>query len=175
MRQHYHETMTQLPEGADWLYAGDDPLPVAEASAWAVVPGCGAVVTFSGTVRDHADGRPGVVHLDYEAYLEQVLPRLEAVAGAARSRWPELGRVALLHRLGHLEVTEVSVVVVVSAPHRAEAFDAARFCIDSVKASVPIWKRETWEGGSDWGLCAHDVVDVTPHGDAALSAADPSS
>jgi molybdopterin synthase catalytic subunit len=159
--------MTQVidaPGGADWLYAGDEPLPAAGAMAWAVQPGCGAVVTFCGTVRDHADGRPGVVHLDYEAYLEQVGPRLSAIVASARERWPELGRVALLHRLGRMAVEEVSVVVVVSAPHRGEAFDAARYCIDTVKSSVPIWKRETWDGGSDWGLCAHDVVDAAPPG-----------
>jgi molybdopterin synthase catalytic subunit len=149
-----------LPAGDDWIAAGEGVLPTSEALAWAVRPGCGAVVTFCGTVRDHAEGRHGVTHLDYEAYLEQVGPRLDAVARAARERWPDLGRVALLHRLGRLTVGEVSVVVVVSAPHRGEAFDAARFCIDAVKESVPIWKRETWAEGSDWGLCAHDVRDV---------------
>ncbi len=148
------------PLGDDWTGAGEGALPTAEALAWAVRPGCGALVTFCGTVRDHAEGRHGVTHLDYEAYLEQVEPRLDAVVSAARARWPELGRVALLHRTGRLLVGEVSVVVVVSAPHRGEAFDAARFCIDAVKETVPIWKRETWAEGSDWGLCAHDVHDV---------------
>lgn len=148
------------PAGDDWIGAGEGVLPTTEALAWAVRPDCGAVVTFCGTVRDHAGGRRGVTHLDYEAYLEQVEPRLAAAARAARARWPGLGRVALLHRLGRLLVGEVSVVVVVSAPHRGEAFDAARFCIDAVKESVPIWKRETWAEGSDWGLCAHDVRDL---------------
>ena len=71
---------------------------------------------------------------------------------------PAVGRVVMWHRVGPLEVTESSVVVAVSAPHRGEAFSAARFAIDMLKTSVPIWKRETWQGGSDWGLDAHDLT-----------------
>ena len=148
------------PDGADWLGLATGPLPTAEASAWAVVPGCGALVVFAGTVRDHAEGRPGVVSLAYEAYEEQVRPRLRALADEARRRWPALGRVVVLHRVGDLAVTEVSVLVAVSASHRPDAFDAARWCIDTVKSTLPIWKRETWEGGSDWGTGAASVADV---------------
>ena len=149
-----------LPPSSDtWIALTEEPLPVGAAADWAVRPDCGAVVLFSGTVRDHAEGRPGVTRLVYEAYAEQVEPRLEAIAGEARTRWP-IGRLALLHRIGELALGESSVLVVASSAHRGEAFDAARFCIDTLKATVPIWKRETWEGGEDWGLCAHDVVDV---------------
>jgi molybdopterin synthase catalytic subunit len=143
--------------GDDWLALTDASLPVDGAVAWAGRPSCGAVVLFSGTVRDHAEGRPGVSTLEYEAYDEEVVPRLAAIAVEARARWPVLGRVVLLHRTGVLDVGETSVVVVVSAPHRPEAFAAARFCIDTLKATVPIWKRETWEGGSDWSACSHPV------------------
>ena len=128
--------------------------------AWAGLPSCGAVVLFNGTVRDHAEGRPGVSSLEYEAYEEEVVPRLAAIAAEARARWPVLGRVALLHRTGALVVRETSVVVAASAPHRPEAFSAARFCIDTLKATVPIWKRETWEGGTDWGTRSHPVEGV---------------
>jgi molybdopterin synthase catalytic subunit len=148
------------PQEQDWVDVADGPLPVTEALSWAAQPHCGAVVVFCGTVRDFSDGRPGVEELEYEAYLEQVIPRLEAVAAAARARWPELGRVAMLHRVGRLTVGEVAVVVVASTPHRAEAFDATRYCIDTLKATVPIWKRETWSHGSEWGLCSHPIVDV---------------
>jgi molybdopterin synthase catalytic subunit len=154
--------MANAPPGVDWLAVGEEPLPVAEVFAWALQPGCGAVVTFCGAVRDHSDDRAGVVSLEYEAYLDQVEPRLAAVASAARDRWPAVGRLALLHRIGKLLVGEISVLVTVSAPHRAEAFEAARYGIDAIKASVPIWKRETWAEGSDWALCSHDVVDVDP-------------
>jgi molybdopterin synthase catalytic subunit len=143
--------------GDDWLALTSAPLPVEGAMAWAGRPSCGASVLFSGTVRDHAEGRPGVSSLEYEAYEEEVVPRLAAIAAEARARWPVLGRVAMLHRTGSLGVGETSVVVVVSAPHRPEAFSAARYCIDTLKATVPIWKRETWESGSDWSTCAHPV------------------
>jgi molybdopterin synthase catalytic subunit len=150
---------------ADWVSVSEEPLPVADALSWVVVPECGALVVFCGTVRDHSDGRPGIVSLEYEAYLEQVEPRLLAVASATRARWPAVGRMALLHRVGRLGVGEVSVVVAVSTPHRAEAFEAAQFGIDSIKTSVPIWKRETWAGGSDWALCPHEVVEISPLSD----------
>jgi molybdopterin synthase catalytic subunit len=145
--------------GETWLGLTPDPLPVGQAADWAVRPECGAVVLFSGTVRDHAEGRANVSRLEYEAYEEQVEPRLAAIAEEARIRWPGLGRIVLLHRTGPLDVGESSVVVVASAPHRPEAFAAARFCIDSLKASVPIWKREIWEGGEAWGLDAKDLTD----------------
>ena len=148
------------PEGETWLGLSGAPLPVAEAVAWAVRPDCGGLVLFSGTARDHAEGRPGVERLEYEAYDAQVVPRLQAVADEARARWPTVGRVALLHRTGVVDVGDSAVVVVVSAPHRAEAFEAARFCIDTLKRSVPIWKRETWAGGESWGLEAQHIVDA---------------
>jgi molybdopterin synthase catalytic subunit len=150
----------------DWIAVSEDPLPVADVLSWVVLPECGALVVFCGTVRDHSDGRSGVVSLEYEAYLEQVEPRLSAVATATRARWPTVGRMALLHRVGRLEVGEVSVIVAVSTPHRTEAFDAAQFGIDSIKASVPLWKRETWAGGTDWALCPHEMVDICPVSDA---------
>ena len=148
------------PGGDTWLGLSAAPLPVAEALEWAVRADCGGVVLFSGTARDHAAGRPGVEALEYEAYESQVVPRLEAVADEARVRWPVLGRIALLHRVGVLAVGDSAVVVVASAPHREEAFAAARFCIDTLKRSVPIWKRETWAGGESWGLEAQHIVDA---------------
>jgi molybdopterin synthase catalytic subunit len=148
------------PAGDTWLGLSTSPLPVADAVSWAVRPDCGGLVLFSGTARDHAEGRPGVERLEYEAYESQVVPKLGEVADEARVRWPEVRRVALLHRTGVLAVGDSAVVVVVSAPHRAEAFDAARFCIDTLKRSVPIWKRETWSGGESWGLEAQHIVDA---------------
>lgn len=143
-----------------WVALTTEPLAVGAVADWAVRPDCGAVVVFSGTVRDHAEGRSGVSGLEYEAYAEQVEPRLRSIAEEARRRRPVLGRIALLHRVGALAVMEPSVVVGVSSPHRPEAFEAARWCIDTLKATVPIWKRETWDSGVGWGLDAHDVADV---------------
>jgi molybdopterin synthase catalytic subunit len=146
-------------DGGDWFALGADPLPVHAVGEWLVRPDCGGVVTFVGTARDHSDGRPDVDALEYEAYESQVVPRLARIAEEARTRWPGIGHVALLHRIGPLAVTEAAVVVGVSAPHRDEAFAAARFCIDTLKATVPIWKQESWAGGRSWGLEAQHVVE----------------
>ena len=103
----------------DWLLLSDDVLPVADAYDWAVQPSCGAVVLFSGTVRNHAEGRDGVESLTYEAYDDQVVARFAEIVAETRRRWPDTGRIAIHHRTGRLELTESSVVTVVSAPHRA--------------------------------------------------------
>lgn len=140
-------------------------LPVGDATSWAITPGCGAVVTFTGTTRDHAGGRTGVHLLEYEAYEEQVVPVLARVATSVRERFADVGRVVLWHRVGALQVTEAAVVVAVSTPHREAAFEAARWAIDEVKATAPIWKREHWDGGVDWGRCDHDQT----HADAPIT------
>jgi molybdopterin synthase catalytic subunit len=144
-------------DGSDWIAVTSEPLPVDAATAWATTPRSGAVVVFLGVVRDHAEGREGVHGLTYEAYDEEAVARLAAVSNSAREQWPITERVALLHRTGHLELSEASVAVVVSSPHRAEAFEAARYCIDTLKETVPIWKQEHWEGGSGWGTDASDL------------------
>ncbi len=142
--------MFEYPTGDDWVALFRDALPLAEAPAWAITPSCGALVTFAGTVRDHSAGREGVESLEYEAYDEQVVPKLQAVVDETRRRWPMLGRVVAIHRTGRLGLEEVAVIVAATAPSRPEAFEAARFLIDTVKATVPIWKLETWAGGSEW-------------------------
>lgn len=153
--------MLQPPDtGHDWIGLDEAPLPIADALSWTVLPSCGGQVLFTGTVRDHADGREDVTALEYEAYEEHVNPRLQAIADEARTQWPDIGRLVLLHRTGRLELGEVSVVVVASAPHRGEAFAAARYCIDTLKATVPIWKRESWADGADWGTRSQPVQDV---------------
>jgi molybdopterin synthase catalytic subunit len=161
------------PQVDDWVALTSEPLDLQVAADWVVRPGCGAVVTFSGLVRDHAEGTTDVTHIDYEAWAEQVLPRLEALAAEARSRWPELGRVVLWHREGVVRLSESSVLVAVSAPHRAEAFEAARFAIDALKATVPIWKKEHWAGGSAWALGAQHITEVEDLQGVGRSSDDP--
>lgn len=148
-------------QGETWFGLTDAPLDVGATHDWAVRADCGAVVLFSGTVRNHAEGREGVQHLTYEAYEEQAAPRLAAIADEVRTRWPDTGRIALVHRVGRLELGEPSVLAVVSAPHRAEAFAAARYAIDALKATVPIWKHEVWDSGSDWSAASHDIVEAS--------------
>lgn len=138
----------------------DAEIPIGAVYEWTLRPDCGAVVLFSGTVRDHAEGRTDVEFLEYEAYDELVVPKLREIVAETRVRWPDVGRIALIHRVGRLDLGESSVIACVSSPHRPEAFVAARFAIDALKASVPIWKRESWEGGSDWGTGAADLVDA---------------
>lgn len=148
------------PDRDDWLALTDAPLPVGVAHDWAVRADCGAVVVFSGTVRDHAEGRAGVSELTYEAYESQVVPRLAELAAETRTRWPMTGRLVLWHRTGRLVLGESSVVVAASSPHRPEAFEAARFAIDALKATVPIWKHEVWADGADWGTGAIAPTDA---------------
>lgn len=160
------------PGARSWLAVGADALPVGMVHDWCVLPSCGAVVVFSGTVRDHAVDesgtmRDGVMHLTYEAFEERVLDAFAAIDREVRTRWAATGRVAILHRVGRLEVGESSVVVGVSAPHRPEAFDAARYAIDALKKSAPIWKHEVWSDGADWGVGASAPVHpatVATHG-----------
>ncbi len=110
---------------------------------------CGAVVLFLGTVRE-LTGDVRTVHLEYDAYGPMAEKKLGEVASLARDRWP-IRRVAIVHRLGKLAVGETAVAVAVSAPHRAEAFAAAAFIMDTVKELVPIWKRENApDGSSEW-------------------------
>lgn len=159
----YHRSVHSEKNADHWFALTPDPLAVGDVYEWAVRGDCGAVVLFSGTVRDHAEEngerRDGVTHLDYEAYDEKVLPSFRAIADEVRVRWPAVGRIALLHRVGRLELGESSVLAVVSAPHRPEAFAAARFAIDALKSGSPIWKREEWSGGSAWGTGASVITE----------------
>ena len=153
--------MFSPPADSDtWLGLTSQTLPYGVALDWAVLPRCGAVVLFSGTARDHAEGREGVERLEYEAYDRYVVPRLEEIAEKIRQRWPVVGRIVLLHRVGEVALGESAVVVVVSSPHRPEAFAAARFGIDALKATVPIWKKESWIDGESWGLETQPLSDL---------------
>jgi molybdopterin synthase catalytic subunit len=110
---------------------------------------CGAVVTFLGTVRDLTDGRITTA-LDYEAHSPMAEKKLAEIEADTRARWP-IGEIALVHRLGHLDVGDVSVAVAVSCPHRVQAFEACRYAIDRLKENVPIWKKENWnDGTTEW-------------------------
>jgi molybdopterin synthase catalytic subunit len=112
-------------------------------------PGCGAVVLFLGTVRD-LTGEQVTTALDYEAYPGMAEKKLAEVEDETRRKWP-IGDLAIVHRLGRLEVSEVSVAVAVSCPHRAEAFAAGRHAIDRLKEVVPIWKKENGPTGpGEW-------------------------
>ncbi len=125
-------------------------------------PECGAVLSFSGTVRNHHEGRK-VIRLAYEAYEPMAQSELERVANEALLKWPDVRRVQLVHRLGEMDVGASSVFITVSSPHRVEGFATLRFLIDTLKQRVPIWKKEFYEDGEtqwlhpDDGCCVvHD-------------------
>jgi molybdopterin synthase catalytic subunit len=109
----------------------------------------GAVVLFLGTVREMTNGRQTIA-LDYEAFPEMAKAKFEELVAEARKRWPILNA-AIVHRLGRLELGDVSVAVAVSTPHRQEAFEAGKYLIDRLKEVVPIWKKENWaDGTAEW-------------------------
>jgi len=126
----------------------DLPLDERAVAARVAGPDTGGVVTFVGTVRDHARGR-AIRFLEYEAYPEMAEREMQKIADEAAERWPGT-RVAMAHRTGHLEIGEAAVVVVAAAPHRAEAFEACRYAIDTLKTRVPIWKKEVAQDGEYW-------------------------
>jgi molybdopterin synthase catalytic subunit len=110
---------------------------------------CGAVVTFLGTVRD-LTGERVTVALDCEAYPAMAEKKMAEIERETRERWP-VGEMAIVHRLGHLDIGDVSVAVAVSCPHRGQAFEACRYAIDRLKELVPIWKKENWvDGTTEW-------------------------
>ena len=112
-------------------------------------PDAGASVLFVGTVRDHSEGRDGVTHLVYEAYIEHVEARISEICAEAAQTWPILAAV-VEHRVGTVAVGQPSVAVAVSTGHRDAAFAAGRYLIDELKARAPIWKQENWAGGREW-------------------------
>ena len=116
----------------------------------------GAVITFEGVTRNHHDGKR-VVHLEYEAYAGMAEAEMKAIGVQTVSMWPG-ALVAIVHRIGVVDVGEASVVIAVSAPHRDEAYAASRFVIDTLKAKVPVWKKEVYLDGSAWKANA-EVVD----------------
>ncbi len=126
-----------------------DELLTADSVAAAVsAVDCGGLVTFLGTVRSPSRGRV-VLYLEYEAYPEMAIRKMEQIAAEIRERWG-LTRLAIRHRTGRLQVGEVSVAIAVAAPHRHEAFEACEYAIVRLKRIVPIWKKEVWANGESW-------------------------
>jgi molybdopterin converting factor subunit 1 len=134
--------------GADSCWISDLPLDAGAVVARVSGPGMGGIVSFVGAVRDEARGR-AIRNLEYEAYPGMAEREMEKIAAEAARRWPG-ARVAIAHRVGHLEVGDLAVVVAAAAPHRDEAFAACRFAIDTLKETVPIWKKEFATDGEYW-------------------------
>ena len=111
-------------------------------------PSVGGIVVFEGVVRDHARGKQ-VRYLEYDVYEEMADQQIRVIVAEAQQRWG-IEHVAVAHRFGRLEIGEASVIIVVASPHRAEAFEACRYIIDTLKTTVPIWKKEVAIDGEEW-------------------------
>ncbi len=123
------------------------PLSIDEVYALADDPANGAIVVMSGTVRNQTDGQP-VVSLEYQAYQPMAIAIFQSIAAQIRTTWQDVNRVVIHHRIGHLKIGEISVLVAVGCPHRSEAFEACRYAIDTLKHNAPIWKKEHFSNGS---------------------------
>ena len=111
-------------------------------------PSVGGIVVFEGVVRDNARGKQ-VRYLEYDVYAEMAVQQIREIVAETERRWG-IERVAVAHRVGRLEIGEASVIIVVAAPHRGEAFEACRYIIDTLKTTVPIWKKEVATNGEEW-------------------------
>ena len=142
----------------DLIEVTDKPLSEEALMRGVGNAGAGGLVLFSGVVRGETGGRR-VKYLEYEAHAPMAAAKMREIAAQVRQRWPGVRGVALVHRIGRLEIGESSVMIAVSSLHRAEAFDACRFAIDTLKETVPVWKKEFFEDGEVWvglqGDCAH--------------------
>lgn len=130
----------------------NETLNVPNSIDWVMTPQAGGIDIFIGTVRDHTKGKK-VVRLEFEAYEKMALREMKKITNEMIQRWP-LHKVLIHHRVGVLKVGEVPVVIAVSASHRDAAFEACRYAIDTLKQTVPIWKKEIFEDGEEW-VAAH--------------------
>ena len=144
----------------DWLAILGEPLDAKRAVEFVTDPWAGGIDLFAGTTRAQtsADGRT-LAALDYEAYEPMAMEQLRELAKEARAKWP-VAKIAILHRIGRVAVGEPSVLIAVSTPHRAQAFEACRWLIDTLKERVAIWKKEIWSDGT--GVWVEAVADSGP-------------
>lgn len=134
------------------IVISSNPLDVATCASWLQSPECGGIDIFIGTVRNSTKGRP-VVRLKFEAYEKMALAEMEKLASHAFANW-SVQKILIHHRVGSLAVGEIPVIIGAAAAHRDAAFDACRYLIDTLKQTVPIWKKEVFEDGEYW-VAAH--------------------
>lgn len=124
------------------------PIDIQSVIDKVVQRNAGAITTFIGTVREMTKDKK-TLYLIYDAYEPMAVKKLEQIGQEIQSRW-EGAEVAITHRIGRLEITDIAVVIAVSTPHRADAYEANRYAIERIKEIVPIWKKEHWEDGQEW-------------------------
>ncbi|MDY7223564.1 molybdenum cofactor biosynthesis protein MoaE [Halalkalibacterium halodurans] len=140
----------------------EQPIVIQQVIDQVVHPHAGAINTFIGTVRELTKGKR-TLYLQYEAYPSMAEKKLAQIGQEIQERWPE-ARVAITHRIGRLEITDVAVVIAVSTPHRADSYEASRYAIERIKEIVPIWKKEHWEDGEMW---VGDQLETTSYPEGA--------
>ncbi|XP_026864003.1 molybdopterin synthase catalytic subunit [Electrophorus electricus] len=128
----------------DLIKLTTDKLSIDTVSDSVTCSSCGAVSLFLGTTRDHFEGKT-VVQLEYEAYVPMAESELRKICADIRATWPTVRHICIHHRLGVVPITETSVIIAVSSPHRHDSLEAVKYCIDTLKATVPIWKKEIYE------------------------------
>jgi molybdopterin synthase catalytic subunit len=126
----------------------NEPISIEAVIAHVVHPHAGAINTFIGTVRELTKGKK-TLYLEYQAYISMAEKKLEQIGEEINKEWPGT-RVAIAHRIGRLDITDVAVVIAVSTAHRADSYAASRYAIERIKEIVPIWKKEHWEDGESW-------------------------
>ncbi|HYT53861.1 MAG TPA: molybdenum cofactor biosynthesis protein MoaE [Verrucomicrobiae bacterium] len=130
------------------FHVTNQPIDLNELVLFVTDPEAGAIATFVGTTRNNNEGRK-VIGLDYEAYPEMAEKELARIGEDAKKQWP-ICRMAIVHRMGPVKIGEASVIIAVSSAHRDAAFAACRYAIEEIKKTVPIWKKEVFEGGEVW-------------------------
>jgi molybdopterin synthase catalytic subunit len=148
-KEEYRSTVGTISMAQDWIQIHGEAIAIAAVMEFVTDPEAGGIAVFLGTTRAETgpDGRK-LLALDYDAYTDMAQEQMQDLAVRAREKWP-VRRLVILHRTGRVSLAEPSVIIAVSSPHRAEAFDACRWLIDTLKAEVAIWKKEIWEGGAE--------------------------
>ncbi|MEC1178749.1 molybdenum cofactor biosynthesis protein MoaE [Metasolibacillus meyeri] len=126
----------------------DKPIDIEQVRGKVVSRNAGAITVFIGTVREMTKGKK-TLHLEYQAYIPMAIKMFEQIAKEINERWSD-AQIAISHRIGQLEISDIAVVIAVSSPHRKVAYEANEYAIDRIKQIVPIWKKEHWEDGTEW-------------------------
>ncbi|MED0676579.1 MULTISPECIES: molybdenum cofactor biosynthesis protein MoaE [Aneurinibacillus] len=136
----------------------EDTISVEQVMRKVIHPNCGAVNLFVGTVRELTKGKK-TLYLEYAAYKEMAEKQLERIGREIQEKCPE-ARVAITHRIGRLDISDIAVTIAVATPHRADSYEYSRYAIERMKEIVPIWKKEHWEDGEEW---IGDQKEITPY------------
>ena len=134
------------------VFISSEPLDIQSCTDWVMSPEAGGIDVFIGTVRNKTEGK-NVVRLEFEAYEKMAINEMQKIANEACTKWPLL-KMLIHHRVGILQVGEIPVIIAVSSAHRAATFEACQWAIDTLKQTVPIWKKEVFEDGEQW-VAAH--------------------